>query len=191
MEQNDNGLPDSHKGFEEALQLLEAFKEMTQVMMELIRKPAVNKTYNYHVYHGPVYNYNSMTPKTGSHKEEKRSSQVPTFKEMITVFKKACKEGLWNSMRSWGVGFQMWKIWGWDGTVSDFVDLVNESVETAEFEYGCNLDAVYKMISKGHLSLHLENWRKDGVLEAYCLLGELINNELMMLYPPKPDELKE
>ena len=71
------------------------------------------------------------------------------------------------------------------------VDLVNESGETEEFEYGCNLDAVYKMISKGHLSLHLENWRKDGVLEAYCLLGELINNELMMLYPPKPDELKE
>ena len=63
MEQNENGLPDSQKGFEEALQLLEAFKEMTQVMMELIRKPAVNKTYNYHVYHGPVYNYNSMTPK--------------------------------------------------------------------------------------------------------------------------------
>ncbi len=191
MELTESGLPGSQMGFEEAMQLLEAVREMATVMMELIRKPAVNKTYNYKVYNAPVYHYHGMTLKTESYKEEKRSSQVPTFKEMIAVFKKASKEGLWNSMRSWGVGFQMWKIWGWDGTVSDFVDLVNESGETEEFEYGCNLDAVYKMISKGHLSLHLENWRKDGVLEAYCLLGELINNELMMLYPPKPDELKE
>ena len=191
MELTESGLPGSQMGFEEALQLLEAVREMATVMMELIRKPAVNKTYNYKVYNAPVYHYHGMTLKTESYKEEKRSSQVPTFKEMIAVFKKASKEGLWNSMRSWGVGFQMWKIWGWDGTVSDFVDLVNESGETEEFEYGCNLDALYKMISKGHLSLHLENWRKDGVLEAYCLLGELINNELMMLYPPKPDELKE
>ena len=191
MELTESGLPGSQMGFEEAMQLLEAVREMATVMIELIRKPAVNKTYNYKVYNAPVYHYHGMTLKTESYKEEKRSSQVPTFKEMIAVFKKASKEGLWNSMRSWGVGFQMWKIWGWDGTVSDFVDLVNESGETEEFEYGCNLDAVYKMISKGHLSLHLENWRKDGVLEAYCLLGELINNELMMLYPPKPDELKE
>ena len=46
MNQNENGLPDSQKGFEEALQLLEAVREMATVMMELIRKPAVNY-YNY------------------------------------------------------------------------------------------------------------------------------------------------
>jgi hypothetical protein len=46
MNQNENGLPGSQRGFEEALQILEAFKEMaTKVIEELIRKPAVNKTY--------------------------------------------------------------------------------------------------------------------------------------------------
>ena len=110
MELTESGLPGSQMGFEEALQLLEAVREMATVMMELIRKPAVNKTYNYKVYNAPVYHYHGMTLKTESYKEEKRSSQVPTFKEMIAVFKKASKEGLWNSMRSWGVGFQMWKI---------------------------------------------------------------------------------
>ena len=45
MNQNENGLPDSQKGFEEALQLIEAFKEMaTKVIEDLIRKPAENKT---------------------------------------------------------------------------------------------------------------------------------------------------
>ena len=42
MEQIENGLPSSQTGFEQTLQLLEAFREMTAVMMELIRKPAVN-----------------------------------------------------------------------------------------------------------------------------------------------------
>ena len=46
MNQNENGLPGSQRGFEEALQLLEAVREMATVMMELIRKPAVNY-YNY------------------------------------------------------------------------------------------------------------------------------------------------
>ena len=40
------------KGFEEAMQLIEAFKEMAKsVIEELIRKPAVNKTYKYYEYH--------------------------------------------------------------------------------------------------------------------------------------------
>ena len=35
MELTESGLPDSQKGFEEALQLLEAVREMATVMMEL------------------------------------------------------------------------------------------------------------------------------------------------------------
>ena len=45
---------DRLKGFEEALQVLETFKEVaTKVIEELIRKPAENKTYNYQVYNAP------------------------------------------------------------------------------------------------------------------------------------------
>lgn len=42
-------------------------------------------------------------------------NRVPSFDEMMQVFKKAKSEGLWNCKRSWGVGYQMWKIWGWKG----------------------------------------------------------------------------
>jgi hypothetical protein len=112
-------------------------------------------------------------------------NHVPSFSEMMQVFRKAKSEGLWNCKRSWGVGYQMWKIWGWKGTVMEYVHLVENSKESKDFEYKCNQDAVYKMMSKGHMSFHLENWRKDGVLERHCLLGDFINNELQKLFPPR------
>ena len=36
MNQNENGLPGSQKGFEEALQILEAFKEMATKVMAVL-----------------------------------------------------------------------------------------------------------------------------------------------------------
>ena len=112
-------------------------------------------------------------------------NHVPSFDEMMQVFKKAKSKGLWNCKRSWGVGYQMWKIWGWKGTAMEYVHLVEKSEEVKEFEYQCDQDAVYKMMSKGHMSLHLENWRKDGVQDRHCLLGEFINKELQKMFPPR------
>jgi len=128
---------------------------------------------------------NNVGEKTGNSQTKPIDNHVPSFDEMMQVFKKAKSEGLWNCKRSWGVGYQMWKIWGWAGTVLEYVRLVGKSKEAKEFEYKCNQDAVYKMMSKGHMSLHLENWRKDGVLERHCLLGEFINDELQILFPPR------
>ena len=128
---------------------------------------------------------NNVGEKTGSSQTKPIDNRVPSFGEMMQVFKKAKCKGLWNCKRSWGVGYQMWKIWGWAGTVLEYVRLVGKSKDAKEFEYKCNQDAVYKMMSKGHMSLHLENWRKDGVLERHCLLGEFINDELQILFPPR------
>ena len=115
--------------------------------------------------------------------EEKTDKKVPTFKEMMQVFKKMNSLGFWISKRSWGVGFQMWQIWGYKGTIQDYVKLVQNCPDMKMFTYECDENAVYKMMSKGNLSLHLEKWRVDGVLEPYCILGERINEELMKLYP--------
>lgn len=131
-------------------------------------------------YQAPVNNYNGITNAALPKKEK---HPVPKFDEMMQTFKKASEDGLWQSMRSWGVGFQMWQIWGYEGTIQDYVKMVNQSPDYKTFDYQCNEDAVYKMISKGHLSRRLENWRIDGVLEHHCLLGEMINKELLKLYP--------
>ena len=109
--------------------------------------------------------------------------EPPSFDEMMQIFKKTHKEGYWSSNRCWGVGFQLWQIWGFEGTIKDYVEMVINSGEMGEFDYECNNDAVYKMMSKGNLSRHLENWRQDGVKEQYCILGEQINQELEKLFP--------
>lgn len=144
-----------------------------------------------------VNNYgtiNEYGPENYGGKENVSTSEdkpVPTFDDMMQIFKVTHKNGYWSSNRSWGVGFQLWQIWGYKGTIQDFVNLVKKSNDAKQFDYDCNQDAVYKMISKGRLSRHLENWRTDGVLEHFCILGEKINDELLKLYPPKEDNASE
>ncbi len=192
-------VPDGQRmGFEEWLQLLETLRAMTKVMEELIHKPAVN--YNnygtiqnfvcgdYHTY-APINNSTALES-YARHQAEKES-RVPTFDDMMKLFLRAKEKGLWNSMRCWGIGFQMYQIWGYKGTPQDFTRTVNKRPDAKSFAYPCNTNAIYKMMSKGHLSLRLENWRKDGVLNCYCLLGEMINNELLKLYPLKKDKNEE
>ena len=110
---------DRLKGFEEALQVLETFKEVaTKVIEELIRKPAENKTYNYHVYNAPVYNYNGMADSNESKNETNAADNCATKEKKATkeMMSRAAKitidGGLWKSQRSWSVTFIVYGIWG-------------------------------------------------------------------------------
>ena len=149
---------------------------------------------NYNVYNAPV-NYNGSVYNQNGIEEEGTPSQetdekpVPTFSQMMKVFETTYHDGFWSSNRSWGVGFQIWQNWGFNGTIKDFVKLVQNSEEAKRFEHDCNLDAVYKMFSKGHLSRRLDNWRKDGVLEPYIILGERMDRELQKMFPTTENEV--
>lgn len=150
---------------------------------------------NYNVYNAPV-NYNGPVNINANDQEgEKSPSQelgekpVPTFSQMMKVFETTYHDGFWSSNRSWGVGFQIWQNWGFNGTIKEFVSLVQKSEAAKYFDHDCNLDAVYKMISKGHLSRRLDNWRKDGVLEPYIILGERMDQELQKMFPPAEIEV--
>ena len=102
MNQNENGLPGSQRGFEEVLQLLEAFKEMaTKVIEDLIRKPAENKTYNYHVYHAPVYNYQGMPQKEPQDSSLDLEEEPPSPSDMAAACEQTLEEGLWWGDASW------------------------------------------------------------------------------------------
>lgn len=140
-------------------------------------------------YNGPVNNNNNVQDEEKSLSQDMDEKLVPTFSQMMTVFETTYHDGFWSSNRSWGVGFQIWQIWGYKGTIKDFVTLVQNSKEAKYFNHDCNLDAVYKMISKGHLSRHLDNWRKDGVLEPYIILGERMDRELKKMFPPAEIEV--
>ena len=150
---------------------------------------------NYNVYNAPV-NYNGPVNINANDQEgEKSPSQelgekpVPTFSQMMKVFETTYHDGFWSSNRSWGVGFQIWQNWGFNGTIKEFVSLVQKSEAAKYFDHDCNLDAVYKMISKGHLSRRLDNWRKDGVLETYIIRGERMDQELQKMFPPAEIEV--
>ena len=109
--------PESVMGFGLVLQLLETLKKMKELLEKLIQQPAaVNYiTRNYYAphmenhgpvtYNAPVVDYSSRTHASSpmAAQDEKRS--VPTFKEMMEVFKIVNKAGYWCSNRSWGVGF--------------------------------------------------------------------------------------
>ena len=149
---------------------------------------------NYNVYNAPV-NYNGPVYNQNGIEEEDTPSQelgekpVPTFSQMMKVFETTYHDGFWSSNRSWGVGFQIWQNWGFNGTIKEFVSLVQKSEAAKYFDHDCNLDAVYKMISKGHLSRRLDNWRKDGVLEPYIILGERMDRELQKMFPTTENEV--
>ena len=133
-------------------------------------------------------NHGTMNIENRMGEDEKRSETnnseevVPTIDDIMKISKATMDLGFWKCDRSWGVVFQIWQIWGYKGTVSDFVTDINNRKEAKNLAYACTLNAVYKMVSKGRISRNLKQWRADGVLEPYCILGDLVNSELEKEY---------
>ncbi len=86
--------------------------------------------------------------------------------------------GYWKSQRSWSVAFVVYCIWGYKGRVSDFLTEVDEWPDGVADRMACNRDAVEKLKNTYYFSNNILDWRKDGVPEQYCILGEQLNAEL-------------
>ena len=120
-----------------------------------------------------VNNYgtiNEYGPENYGGKEKDSTNEdkpVPTFDEMMQVFKVTHKKGYWSSSRSWGVGFQLWQIWGFKGTKMEFVKMVANNDDAKLFDHACNQDAVYKMMSKG---LYAEGTTISSVLFIFMVI---------------------
>ena len=173
MELTESGLPDSQKGFEEALQLIEAFKEMaTKVIEDLIRKPAENKTYNYHVYHAPVYNYHGMPQKDPQDSSLDLEEEPPSPSDMAAACEQTLEEGLWWGDASWGTAYQIFLQKGYDGGIDQFVrDVENWPFEKL-FVKKCNKYSVGNPARKGTITWSFEKWRENGAAERQIKLGK-------------------
>ena len=164
MNQNENGLPGSQRGFEEALQILEAFKEMaTKVIEELIRKPAVNKTYKYYEYHAPVYQYN------GIDENKECTNETNATDKVVTEEKKATKEMMSRAAKI---------------TIDEFLAEVPTWPDRLTARIACNRDAVEKLKNMYHFTKNINEWRSNGIPEQYCLLGEQLDMELEKMVSP-------
>lgn len=89
--------------------------------------------------------------------------------------------GYWKAMRSWSVVYVVYDIWGYKGSVTDFVTEVQGWPDDVTSRMPCNRDAVEKLKNKYHFSKDIKEWRQDGVPEQYCILGEQLNEELEKL----------
>lgn len=140
--------------------------------------------------HGTINIETHMDKGEKSSDTNSREEVIPTIDDIMKISKSTMDLGFWKCDRSWGVVYQIWQIWGYKGTVSDFVNEINNRIEAKNMAYACTLNAVYKMVSKGKISRNLKQWRPDGVLETYCILGDLVNSELEKEYG-KDDFIEE
>ena len=176
MNQNENGLPGSQRGFEEALQILEAFKEMaTKVIEELIRKPAVNKSYHYHEYHGPVYNYHGMLQKDPQESGMDSEEEPPSPSDMAAACEQTLEEGLWWGDASWGTAYQIFRQRGYQGGIDQFVEDVKTWPWKKAFPKDCNKFSVGDPARRGAITWPLTKWKEKGAQSREIRLGERID----------------
>lgn len=166
-------LPDGQRsGLEESLQILEAYKEMTKLMLELIRKPAVNTTYNYKVYNAPVYQYHYHSDDASAESTEEPEEEPPTAYEMVEACVQTRNECLWWGDASWSIVYRVYCIKGFKGTVTNFVDEVMKWPMPKNFPYNCNKDSVRKPLQRVKITGPIENWSSEGAQSREIKLGE-------------------
>lgn len=174
---NETAPEGQRSGLEESLQILEAYKEMTKLMLELIRKPAVNKTYNYHVYNAPVYNYN------GHHQEAEENSleadeDPPTPEDMVEACEQTLAEGLWWGDASWGTAYQVFRQRGYREGIDRFVEDVKTWPWKKNFPKKCNKFSVGDSARRGAITWPLAKWKEKGAQSREIVLGERIDEIL-------------
>lgn len=176
IEQNEIGLPGSQKGFEEAMQLLEAFKEMaTKVIEDLIRKPAENKTYNYQVYNAPVYHYHGMPQKDSQESSLDLEEVPPSPSDMAAACEQTLEEGLWWGDASWGTAYQIFRQRGYQSGIDQFVEDVKTWPWKKAFSKDCNKFSVGDPARRGAITWPLAKWKEMGAQSREIRLGERID----------------
>ena len=121
---------------------------------------------------------------------ENKPKERKATKEMMSRAAKTTQEaGYWKSQRSWSVVYVVYGIWGYQGSVSDFLDEVPVWPDGVDKSVICNRDAVEKLKNKYNFTKHIEEWRDNGVPEQYCILGEQLESELVKLLAEQEDTL--
>ena len=182
--------PESVMGFEIVLQLLETLKKMKELLENLIHLPAaVNYiTKNYYAqhlenhgpvtYNTPVIDYSGVAHVSSPKVAQTQKERVATKEMMSRAARITLDGGYWKSQRSWSVVFLVYCIWGYKGSVNDFLAEVMNWPDGVVDRMICNRDAVVKLKNMYSFTNSIPEWRKRGVPEPYCILGEQLDKEL-------------
>ena len=103
-------------------------------------------------------------------KEE--NDTMPTAEQMASAVETTLKAGLWWGNTAWSVVFRVMQMMGYNGKISQFVNMVAEWPLKSDFPYKCNDDAVSKPIRTGKMSRSLDKWAEDGASSQFIILGK-------------------
>jgi hypothetical protein len=139
------------------------------------------KNYFYGTTQTVVYgDYYACAPMNNDVEKEqgKKVDRIATKEMMSRAAKITLDGGYWKSQRSWSVVFVVYCIWGYKGTVNDFLAEVADWPDNVADRMVCNRDAIVKLKNMYRFTKSIPEWRKNGVPEQYCILGEQLDKEL-------------
>lgn len=109
-------------------------------------------------------------------KEKKATKEMMSRAAKLTL-----DGGYWKSQRSWTVIYEIYCIWGYRGSINDFLVEANNWPDGVAGRMTCNRDAVEKLRNKYNFSKEVKEWRSKGIPEPYCILGEHLETELQRM----------
>ena len=127
-------------------------------------------------YLGVVKDNKSIPPNPPNIKEKKATKEMMSRAALLTL-----EGGYWKSQRSWSVIYEVYYIWGYKGSVNDFLMEANDWPDGVADRMTCNRDAVEKLRNKYVFSKNVNEWRANGIPEPYCILGEHLETELQKM----------
>ena len=103
---------------------------------------------------------------------------MPTAEQMASAVETTLKAGLWWGNTAWSVVFRVMQMMGYNGKISQFVNMVAEWPLKSDFPYKCNDDAVSKPLRKGTMTRDLNLWEQDGAQKKFIALGLALKDAL-------------
>ena len=108
----------------------------------------------------------------------KENDSMPSAEQMASAVETTLKAGLWWGNTAWSVVFRVMQMMGYNGKISQFVNMVAEWPLKSDFPYKCNDDAVSKPLRKGTMTRDLNLWEQDGAQKKFIALGLALKDAL-------------
>lgn len=121
--------------------------------------------------------------------EKNNAPSIPSSDVMVKAIEKTVSDGLWATSTCWSVVYVVYRILGYEGSVSDFVRDVESWKFTRPLKYKCNRDSVGKPLRDKRMSFNLNRWLGDGVQKSFYLLAVALLDEVRKTFPSFPSDI--
>jgi len=122
-------------------------------------------------------------------REKETGDVTPPPEVMIKAIEKTVSDGLWATSTCWSVVYVVYRILGYEGSISDFVRDVESWKFARPLKYKCNRDSVGKPLRDKRMSYNLNRWLSNGVQKPFYLLAVALVDEVRKTFPSFPSDI--